>query len=778
MKEFIEKVTEMLKSAKINYRHLEAVFKDSERNKETLNELLGLNRDNSYRKKITLEMTDAEFNSMYPFVDQVLKRVPGWVGPLRPTTGKLTVGKDQVNITKFLSKALADGAVPEDYKWHLASRLGIDRDNPKAESQIVPKLGELLNKKASNVVVVSTNPFDFFTSSAGDYKYASFKSCYRPGGEYFNGCNSLARDNFSTIAYKASADRLDYKHGRAWMFVLDKLVAQTKSYGTFTATERKIAREYVQTQLAAKHSIDFADYKHHHVEKWYKKSNNKVLYFDDYAIDLGYPKLDFPKGISSDRLPSIKFSNAKCLKCGNETQYPQSGLCGACSGNYRACYSCKADLYSIDDVRVNGQSYCPTCAARDFELCGHCGNYHERGAHTVIDGRKICNACISNSFFFCNHCNKYHRKDEIKSHKVSSNGELWCATCFTKDAFRCQDCRCTHTNDARHKVVYNGAELTVCSACVSLYATCPKCGVFFKGGHETCDGLLCSTCFESYEFCVGCNQFVLEETLTFNGKIFACTSCAGKSKGSHEKYSSELESIAASVLAAELEKTGDAVAALQRTKEDRDVNGFVVGDVLRIIANTNYHEYPIGTLVVNCKRYESVDKTPAYCTFRDNTEWFVKNADVEFARPALVPGDTFTAANSIHVLKDVLVGANDAISYVSTTGNTYPAEQCRPTDVIDPKAFATVTYKVGEVVEIIGNTSKHPYATGDKVKVMHVTSLLGLTRYVVKKGTQYGYILGSIMDIAKTAKAEEGPVKAPVKKVARKKAALKSGSAW
>lgn len=765
MTEFVEKVREMLKRAGLQHKHLEVVFEDNQKNKAALNEMLGLSAENHYRKVMELAMSDAMFNQMYPFVKQVFQQIPGWEGPLSPTSGKVKVGRDMVNITKFLSKQLADGKVPLEDKRRLMQKLKIDCDHPKAEAQIVPKFGELLNKKHDNVVVVSTNPFDFFTGSAGDFNYASFKSCFRPGGEYFNGCNSLARDSFSMIAYKAAQDKMDYKHGRAWMFVLDQIVAQTKSYGTFTDTERKLSREFVEKCVAAKHGINPESYKRHLVEKWKSSatSNRNVLYFDDYSIDLDYPAAKFPKGFTDREVPHVAFSHARCLKCGRETLYPQSGICGICSGSYSECNECHSEIVDGRATRIGNKYLCRECLAQKYDRCPCCNGWYEKGQdEAVSDGLRVCKTCFRDAYFKCDHCNEYHQRERGATYKISNLAQTWCKKCFKSDGFTCKDCGENHSNDVLNTVVLKDATaVKVCGKCVKAYSVCVKCQTAFRDGHETSDGAVCPDCFPNYDYCTHCSRSVPKDAMTFDGLVISCADCAVKREAKEAtpgSYIEEITNIMDAVKAAEIEKNGNVVAVLKELKISREDTGFLKGDVVRVLVDKTYHGYPVGKLVTICSKFVSPTGKVSYCTFRDNTEWFLLPEEFEFVRPAIVAGDTVkSSTKGVVTVTGVSEKENGALVYATSAGSIL-AEKCEPTDVIDPEALNTLTYKVGEMLEIIADVSKHGFTAGDRVKVYRADFTYGMPRYFVKKGRKQGCIWGGI-DAQKAAPIKKAPKK-------------------
>ena len=752
MKDFVAKAQAMLVQAGIKHTKLPELFEDGSRHKEELNKTLGLTPDNHFRRALPLEMTDTDFNTMYPRVKDIFGCLEGWSGPFKPTTGKLKVGNDDVNITKFLAKQFADKKVSLNLMMEFCKTLNIDPGNPKAESQIIPKFGELISKKANDVVIVSTNPFDFLTGSAGDYKYASFKSCFRPGGEYFNGCISLARDDFSTISYKASMDRMDYKQGRAWMFLLEDLVAQTKSYGTFTNNERKTAREYAEGCLANKNQIDKATYKQHHVEKWRKAENRDVIYFDDYAIDLSFPTGKYAT-FTDGKVPNIKFSDARCLTCGRETKYPMHGVCGVCSGNYNACKKCDKELIGDDQYKVGKLHYCSHCVEELFVKCTYCGNYHEKG--TGVDtgtSKSVCPDCVSKYFFLCGSCETYHESKH--STKVTVDGKSWCAGCFKEKGFTCEDCGDKHAKDASGEVNTLQGAKHVCAKCLATYSSCKDCGHAIQDGIHTKDGDLCTVCYEKYDFCLTCQEVVLKTSMVFDGTKICCGACANTG-ATNEGYIAEIAAIMVQVKELQATKVDTTEEALKKVVEDRKTNGYKTGDILKVVEDSSWHGIPKGTFITVCDIVKNLKNEDVIMTFYKDAEWYTMPVDVVFARPAVAVGDTITVGKNSLSVTSIDKTSEGEIVYNSQKGIT-KCSSC-PTfgDITDVSSLGLTPklYAVNELLTIINNSSKHPFNAGDKVRVMHIDIAQDMPRFIVKKGNKFGAIYGVDLDTEKAKRA-------------------------
>lgn len=769
MKDFSAKLKEVFKKAGVKYGHLDKVFDDAAKSKERINSILGLNVENDYRKVILMEMSDTEFDQMYPHARQIFDRIPGWNGGWNPTAGKLTVGKDKVNITKFLAKQLAEKTIAEEYIQYLYRLLKIDPANPKAESQIVPKFGELINKKTDNAVIISTNPFDMFTSSAGDFGYAAFKSCFRPGGEYFNGCNSFARDNFTTIAYKASLKKPDYKHGRAWMFILDDIIAQTKSYGTFTGNERKLARTFAEQNLAAHLGVDPADFKGHRVQKWKDSAtkNRHVLYFDDYEIDLGY--LTSRYGTFTDaKVPMLEFAKARCLSCGRETVYPQQGICGVCSGNFSACKVCDTEIMGdIKSVNVGSERYCTSCATTHLEVCSDCGNHHVKGTGIQINGKgNVCPVCIKKNYYTCDSCHEIHSKKVNNFAVVIGDAhEIWCKPCYDVKAFKCGDCGVHHVVGEKTEVTdITGKVISVCTTCAKEYHICPDCNEPFKGGHETETGVVCGACVANYDYCTSCDILKHKTKMVFDGTTISCETCVkGKKEATTEAYNAEIDTIIAAVTAATDATKDTELEIVQLIIQDRKENGYADNDIVRIKSDNSWHGFPVGSLLSVYRTEFTLDGMAIYKAFKDGCDWYFQDRDLELARPAICAGDEIAISGKPVEVVEVITETDKETVYVIGNGSKVKASaDIKYVDLIDLGIPAPIVYAVGEVLVIRGNVSRHGFKATEKVKVYRKDTFKGFTRYFVKVGKRTGVIYGSELDTTRQA-----AVKKPVLKEKR-----------
>lgn len=147
-------------------------------------------------------------------------------------------------------------------------------------------------------------------------------------------------------------------------------------------------------------------------------------------------------------------------------------------------------------VEINGELYCPDCAA-DYVQCANCGEWIRRDdAHETPDGELYCEDCFYDSCGYCDYC-----------------GEV----CWLDDMI--QVARNVYDR-RRGEVEY------YCAECAENHATqCGDCGEYYTDNiTETRDGYRCENCLDEYYYCEQCGEYVHYDE--WDGEADMCCRCA------------------------------------------------------------------------------------------------------------------------------------------------------------------------------------------------------------------------------------------------------------
>jgi hypothetical protein len=490
------------------------------RNKAPLNEILGHNAENAYRTVIDLPTTEEDWED--EVFNTRLKRSlvahMGW-DSTRVACHKNEYIDERSNkrkITKLVLAALKDGAHPlhavfAGYGWE--------------PQQIGQRLGECMAARASeDVIVISTNLFDYLTSSGDYWNLAAFGSCHGRDGCHFNGNLAYWNDDLTILAYVAPRDRIEFKIGRSWVYIPQPRTAlvQAKSYGTFAPHLRKRMREHIEARLDL-----YLDLKG--TGGWRKRrgrcdsvSGPGVHYLDNYDMDIAYHTGVFPLGFTGEDVPTLEFQRALCLACGAETIYTTGGACDSCNREY---YCCNCDDMVSERNRwsnSDGEIYCEGCYNQHYVSCDHCEREVQRDYAREHGGEYYCEGCFEDLFWTCDTCGDSFDADEPS---VAIRYSSYCPHCAEDKGYRqCEECE-GWTQDY---VTTQDTCRDICSECLGDFTRCTDCGDWYEDGGklrtvENTGKSVCSACADDYVQCAGC-EGLFEATEERDGEQY-CWTC-------------------------------------------------------------------------------------------------------------------------------------------------------------------------------------------------------------------------------------------------------------
>lgn len=506
---------------------LDKVISAGLQRKALINEILGHNEENNYRTIIPLTKTDAEFRADNHALTWLLTKDMPNIVEWQWTKNLCTDHKkNTLKITRLISKELNSWRYSHPLRDALKYYLGDLSDH-----DIVCRLGEMfVAGTTGKSVVISTNLFDFLTSSGAYWNLAAYKSCHNFKGEssadYFSGNVAYWLDKITVITYVAADHNLDRKLGRSWALIPDDRTLQLRTYGNFQQHERKIAREAIHAKLSKYYGV--SDYLHRVLpENYYCYGSgaghlSKHLGYVDthYAWDYSYPSSKYEK---EHELPFLEFMDeAICLSCGDWHANQSRGVCEGCSeSEYEYyCNHCGDGLLEDDAYYIGcaDEHYCYHCRSELFRLCDSCDEYEfrEDAVYVEVLDQNLCDTCYKELILICDSCGVEMHKDD----SIGVEGEEWCECCVDNYAVKCCECK-GYVNSKVANETQDGD--FVCGTCVKEYVTCDSCGDLVKEELTLVDeasDAVCAACLEDkYYYCIECKGY---SSTTFIGLCKAC----------------------------------------------------------------------------------------------------------------------------------------------------------------------------------------------------------------------------------------------------------------
>ncbi len=297
--------------------------------KKFLANKLDLVEKNNYRVNVPLPSEDAEYNAKYiGFVNNVCCVRAGMEMKEYFAIDSLFYqdkNKNKYKITKMtrelwnavlLARKNSTVALLKEGGFWTNDILNMDLWMPH-----VPKFNVWYGDqiKGKRMLIITANPLDILRASDN----SSFQSCYRPGGEQFNGVISNMLSDGVIMATIEDVHNPGYKVGRLWIYANETFILPARNYGSFTDDHRLHLRNFIQNKLGG-------DWVYH--PDWHLGDVFVELRGPSY-LDIGCGAVSINKEISKkiEDVKRVVIPPALCLLCGtrhNNCAY--GGVCRSC----------------------------------------------------------------------------------------------------------------------------------------------------------------------------------------------------------------------------------------------------------------------------------------------------------------------------------------------------------------------------------------------------------------------------------------------------------------
>lgn len=359
---------------------------------------------------------------------------------------------------------------------------------PKHSSIIEPAFSLLVDSLRGEKarIVVSINPLEMLLASDCT---TGWSSCYGlKSGAHKTAPLALICDRTSAIAYSynttthAYGFELPAKNWRQWLFFDFNNFGciHNRQFPGSKPMVEQAARELtaqILKQVCHKPDAEIAvDYN--------REKNISQIYSNWVYSDPRSCVLYVSRGTKSDSLSSPMFKAGTdrviCPGCGKVREASENKgqiLCDYCREKLRlrTCSICGGEHRAEELREINGDRYCPTCAATHLVTCKDCGQLVRRDSTREILNEEgvVCSTCArstSAKYMICPVCGLAERKATAKKY----SGGYICSQCIsTRRAFVCDECGHGSTSKTSQWKEHKGK--LYCPNCVSKLT---KAGAF------------------------------------------------------------------------------------------------------------------------------------------------------------------------------------------------------------------------------------------------------------------------------------------------------------
>ena len=423
-----------LKNLLIPECSVEELYSIMNRNKSRINSKFGLNSENDYRVVIKSTITEETLKEQYPgtynFISKLCKE------------NEFNVTENWIkNPKRKLSKYLS-----HQMKVLPLSKADMEVLCIELRTIDVSAIFDVVKPKN---VVISTNMYDFFTSSSN----STFRSCYALDGSHFNGNIAYMEDDFTFMIYTA-LDNLNRKIGRSWGYIPDDsdLFITSRIYGSIYSKELNLATDYIRNCISDKEwKREFCEYEN------YSNARPNLEYPIPVYFDCCETTIHFTGKISYSELPCLEFKNKiSCLNCGKRTLNGYYGICSDCMENISKCNICNTPFHY--DNSPHG-SVCSECFIKHSKRCDTCGERFLNGHK--INGKELCVNCLERNYKYCPFCHEWHEMENM----IKNDNIDVCISC-SHFLINCQLCGRMIMNDYyEFPYIYDGN--IICHHCGS-----------------------------------------------------------------------------------------------------------------------------------------------------------------------------------------------------------------------------------------------------------------------------------------------------------------------
>ena len=279
--------------------------------------------------------------------------------------------------------------------------------------------------RSVKTIIISANPFDIITASSAPY--ATFSTCIRVDGEYFNTVFDYMASNCVLISYVSDGFNLDKKIGRQFIYMHPNAMAQTRLFGAMIKEDEEMVRKFIWNKVGGTWVCS---------KDTPSREKNFVLertpYIDNYGTF---------SHIKNSKVNPFIISCGFCMSCGKKLTKDngKAGMCGNCAAKLKKCIHCSRLGKDFENVEKLGGYVCPACKEKLYKKCKFCGDADYYVNMINIENEFICSKCMKKHVGTCSCCSIYTYKDSMRE----LNGNYYCKKCqkyITKCSMCGDDC--------------------------------------------------------------------------------------------------------------------------------------------------------------------------------------------------------------------------------------------------------------------------------------------------------------------------------------------------
>ena len=302
---------------------------------EWMGERLGLNEKNNYRINVPIPPDDKELDTGDEFILFAMEicRLKESVNDRWTVVDKTFVQDSKRNkykITRLLNLDLWKQLVQTENGLMLFSmsklKLCCAQCTLHKNKDIAERFVDRFNvwygdqAKSDRFIVLSCHPLDILRASEN----ASFKSCYKFQGDWFNGIISSMLSPNTLIASIEEKERPGYKVGRSWIYVNEDQIVTGRKYGGITDLHHLHIRSFLYSRIG---------------KGWVHKKTLSIRspfveMLGPGYLDIGHGTTAVRKKFSSNytNITPILIPMAICLFCGSRfNDWGRGGICRLCA---------------------------------------------------------------------------------------------------------------------------------------------------------------------------------------------------------------------------------------------------------------------------------------------------------------------------------------------------------------------------------------------------------------------------------------------------------------
>jgi hypothetical protein len=439
-----EKMQRVCTETGVHCESIDKLLEEWLKAKQHFIDAFGFNEENDFRWIMKNDMKLEERSDIHSFMKSLACRSKYDIHDF----GTLLMGKNIIKLGKVLPKVASRlivgnhmrqlmGVVGMPVSGSTMNAIGDGTLDATETEKILHKFLVLYGDyvKMGRGLVLSVNPFDMLTAS----HYSTYKSCMRPGGEYFNGVISHIVSPDVMIAFVHDVTSIDKKIGRQWVYVNKSQYWGGRFYGAYYEADAKVIRDRVTNGDIFKGEWSPSG---HGLQKTDINRDADWIY-----LDYDYSGVFLNKGIKKK---NFEINKGPCLSCGKPLDHARHGNCNECIKKHnRQCEYCgekiKDSELTIWHHPADGSSHAlhTRCYETSHSFCSKCKDtfihpYIHNGLYKMVGGKRttvsICIGCMNQPVPRCSFCNGNWVPEDVRSFITPSGKKhIICPDCVSKN---------------------------------------------------------------------------------------------------------------------------------------------------------------------------------------------------------------------------------------------------------------------------------------------------------------------------------------------------------